>query len=94
MNFITTGTYHIRYMMNLRTRVSGFPKILCSNRTLSQKLKIENVLYQQVIWEGFVFFNTWDKLEFYLFDNGNNPLIMTSSVLFTRLISTKNVLTV
>jgi hypothetical protein len=101
MQFITAGTYHIRYMMNLRSRVLNFCALKCSNSDLQQIFKIDNSTYQQVIFEGLVYFDVGDKLEFTILDNGGNPLIVSSgnltvlnSILFTQLISTENILVV
>ena len=101
MNFITAGTYHIRYMMNLRSRVLNFCMLKCSNSDLQQIFKIDNGLYQQTIFEGLVYFDVGDKLEFTILDNGGNALVVNSgnltvlnSILFTQLISTENILVV
>ena len=99
MEFITAGTYHIRYMMNLRSRVLNFCMLKCSNGVLEQRFKIDNGIYQQVIYEELIYFDAGDKLEFSILDNGRNPLIVSSgdltvlnSILFTQLISTENIL--
>ena len=101
MRFITAGTYHIRYMLNLRSRVLNFCTIKCSNSDLQQTFKIDNGVYQQVIFEGLIYFDAGDKLEFTILDNGGDPLVVSlndltvlNSVLFTQLVSTLNILVV
>ena len=102
MNFITAGTYHIRYMMNIRPRIAKNFKIKCSNSDLQQIFKTGIGIYSQIFFEGLIYFDVGDKLEFTLFDlTGGEPsvipandLVIIQSQLFTQLVSTQNILVV
>ena len=99
MRFINSGSYHIRYLMNLRPRLTANIVLSCSNSSLEQTIKTEATIYKQISWEGLVHFNASEKLEFYFNTLGGGTYIVPdgdlrvmNSVLFTQLISSQNVL--
>jgi len=101
MNFINSGSYHIRYLINLRPRLTGDVVLKCANSPYKQFFKIESAIYKQVSWEGLVHFNANEKLEFYFNTTGNGTYVVPdgdlrvmNSVLFIQQISSQNVLMV
>ena len=101
MNFINSGSYHIRYLINLRPRLTGDVVLKCANSPYKQFFKIESAIYKQVSWEGLVYFNANEKLEFYFNTTGNGTYVapdgdlrVMNSVLFIQQISSQNVLMV
>jgi hypothetical protein len=99
MLFQAAGTYHIRFAMNLRPRITGNYKLLCSNSTQEIIFRIDPGIYSQVSWEAFVYYDQGDKLEFRIWDlAGNEAVIPTNDLrimhttLYAKQISTQNVL--
>ena len=99
MKFVTSGSYYIRYLMNLRPRLTANFNLECSNSPFSHIIKTTSTVYMQCFWEGLVYFQAGDKLEFFLKTLGGDPyvvpdgdLAIRNSNLFTQLISTQNVL--
>lgn len=99
MNFVTSGSYLIRYTMNLRPRLTANIILKCSNSSLEQTIKTEATIYKQISWEGLVYFEAGQKLEFYFKTLGDGVYVVPdgdlrvmNSVLFAQLISTQNVL--
>lgn len=101
MRFISSGSYHIRYLMNLRPRITANIVLKCANSPYEQVFKIDSTVYKQVSWEGLVHFEAGDKLQFYFNTLGGGTYIVPdgdlrimNSVLFIQLISSQNVLMV
>ena len=99
MRFVSSGSYYIRYLMNLRPRLTENIVLKCANSPYKQTFKTEATIYSQVSWEGLVFFNANEMLEFYFKTIGGNTYVATgsdlhieNSNLFIQLISTQNVL--
>jgi len=99
MNFISSGSYLIKYNMNLRPRLTANIVLKCANSPLEQTIKTEASIYKQIFWEGLVYFQAGEKLEFYFKTLGGGTYIVPdgdlrimNSFLVTQLISTQNVL--
>jgi len=96
MSILVSGRYHIRFMMNLRSRINEGIKLTCSNSTLEQRTTIKSGEISQFVWEGVAYLSAGDKLEFNLFNViGSEPLVVSgndlvilNSILNTQLIST------
>jgi len=99
MRFITSGSYYIQLLLNLRPRVDANLKLTCSNSNLQQNFKIISTVYEQVTWMGLVHFDSGERLEFKILNSaGNEPTIIDgdlrilNSTLFVQQISSTNVL--
>jgi hypothetical protein len=99
MKFISSGTYHIRLMLNIRPRTTLNLQLRCSNSSLTQHFKIQSTLYHQVIYENFIHFDAGDYLFFEILDPGGTQVIipdgdfrLMSSVLYVQQVSSLNVL--
>lgn len=99
MCFITSGSYYINLLLNLRPRLDANLKLTCSNSTLQQKFKIISTVYQQVTWMGLVYYDAGEKLEFRILNHTGSEttieygdLSILNSTLFCHKISSNNVL--
>ncbi len=99
MKFISSGTYHIRLMLNIIPIVTLHLQLRCSNSRLTQHFKIQSTLYHKVIYENFIHFDAGDTLFFEILDPTGTQVIipdgdfrLISSVLYVQQVSQLNVL--
>ena len=99
MNFVNSGTYHVRLLITMRPMIEANLMMVCNLSPLEQFFKLTPSLYNQVCLETVVYANSGDELFFQIlttkgvvFVTETNNLRLVNGVLSVQQISSTNVL--